>query len=76
MHKLFRWRPKSCPRIRQLPQRRQLRRHVEHPDVGERLNRIALGPNVCLVAREKDRAAGFDRRIKVLSIDLGAQQLA
>ena len=45
---------KGLPCIGHLPQFRQLRRHVEHPDVGERQNRFALGPNICLVAREKN----------------------
>ena len=64
--------PSSC----QLPQYCQFGRHVEDADVGERLNRIALGPNVRLVTREEDRAPVLGRRIEVLCVDLGAQQLA
>lgn len=49
---------------------------MEHADVGERLHLIASGPDIRLVAREENGAAGLDRRIEVLRIDHGARQLA
>ncbi len=66
----------GLPSFCQLPQYRQFGRHVEDADVGERLYLVALGPNVRLVACEENRTASLDRRIEMLRIDLGAQQLA